>query len=69
MSNIIRYQKNYCKLSDNSLPMITKQQIPINYIKEISLKNDANYMKYYQMPKKLFYAFGQFSCHDHKTTK
>ena len=53
MSNIIRYQKNHCKLSDNSLPMITKQQIPINYIKEISLKNDANYMKYYKMPKKL----------------
>ena len=63
---IIRYQKNYCKLSANSLAMITKQQIRINYIEEISVKSDAKKKKYYHISKKLLQAFGQFSCHDHK---
>ena len=38
--NIIRYQKNYCKLLANSFLMSTKQQITINYIEEISIKSD-----------------------------
>ena len=52
ISNIIICLKNYCKLSDNSLVMIAKQQIRINYIEEIILKSDAKNMKYYQMSKK-----------------
>ena len=35
---MIRFQKNYWKLSANSLGMITKQQIRINYIEESSIK-------------------------------
>ena len=39
--NIIRYQKSFLKLSANSLPMSTNQQIRINYTEEISIKSDA----------------------------
>ena len=41
--------KNYLKLLDNSLVMITKQQRRINYIEEIIIKSDAKKMKYYQI--------------------
>ena len=69
--DIIRHQKNYCKLSTNSLAMIAKQQIRINYIKEIPLKSEAKiyiyiYIIIYQ--KKLLKALGQFPSHDHQTT-
>ena len=42
ISNIIRYQKNYCKLLAYFLAMITKQQVSINYIEDISIKIHAN---------------------------
>ena len=48
--------------------MITKQQIRINYMEEISLKSDAKKIKYYHISRKLLQPFGQFSCHDHKMT-
>ena len=41
-------------LSANSLVMITKQQIRINYIEEISIKSEAKKVKYYQISKKSF---------------
>ena len=37
-SNIIRYQKRFCKILANSRAMITKQQITINYTEESSIK-------------------------------
>ena len=51
MKNIIKYQKNYSKRSANSLIIITKQQITISYIEEISIKSDAKKIKYYQISK------------------
>ena len=51
---IITHQKNCRNLSANSLAMITKQQIRINYIKDITFKSDAKEHKYYQISKKLF---------------
>ena len=65
--NIIRHQKNYCKLPANSLAMITKQQIRIIDIEEISLKSDEKNI-YHHLSKKLLQALAQFSSHDHKTT-
>ena len=65
---MIRYDKSYCKLSFNSLAIITKQQSRINYIEKIRMKGNVKKIKYYHMPKKLLQAFGQFSRHDHKTT-
>ena len=47
--------------------MITKQQIRINYMEEISLKSDAKKIKYYHISRTLLEAFGQFSGHVHKT--
>ena len=38
--------------------MITKQQISINYIEEISIKSDAKNVKYCQIVKKWLQAFG-----------
>ena len=43
--SIVTYQKNYWKLSSNSLSMITKQQIRINYIEKIRIKSDAKKIK------------------------
>ena len=57
------------KLTANSLAVITKQQIRINYLKQISLKIDAKEIKYYQVPKNLLKPYGQFSGHDHNSTK
>ena len=45
----MKYQKNYGKISAKSLTMITKQPIRINYIKEITIKNDAKKNEYYQI--------------------
>ena len=67
-SNII-YQGNYIKFTANSLTMITKQQIRINYLKQISIKIDAKPIKYYQIPKNLLEPYGQLSGHDHNATK
>ena len=39
------------------MAMITKHQIRINYLKQISIKSDAKKIKYYQIPKKLFEHF------------
>ena len=74
-TSIIRYRKSYCKFSTNSLlmlsanplVMITKQQITIIYIEEISIKRYAKKIKSNQIPKKLWEDFGQFPGHDHKT--
>ena len=66
--NIIRYQKPYCKLSAISLGMITKKQIRVIYIEEISIKSDAKKIKYYHILKRLLLGFGQFSGHDRKAT-
>ena len=52
-SNIIRYLKNYCDHSANSLPLIKKQQLRINYKAEISIKSDAKEIKYCQLSKLL----------------
>ena len=65
---MIKHQKNCWTLSANSLVMITKQQIRINYIEEISIKSEGKKVKYYQMSKKLYKAFGQLSGHYQKTT-
>ena len=46
--------------------MITKRQIRINYIEEININIDGKSHNYYQISKKLFEAFGQSFCHDHK---
>ena len=61
--DIIRHQKNYCKLSTNSLAMIAKQQIRINYIKEIPLKSEAKiyiyiYIYILSYTKKIIESFG-----------
>ena len=59
--NIIRYQNSYCKLSANSLDIITKQQIRINNRAEISIKSDAKLRKYYQISTKLMSAFNSLA--------
>ena len=50
--NIIRFKKNYCRPSANSLAMITKHEVRINYIAEIDITSDAKKIKYYQIRKK-----------------
>ena len=65
-SNIIRYLKNYCDHSANSLPLIKKQQLRINYKAEISIKCKAKKVQHYQISKKLVKAFGPFSGHGYK---
>ena len=64
--NIIIYQKYYCKLSANSLGMITKKQIRVIYIEEIRIKSYAKKIKYYQILKRLLLGFAQFSGNDRK---
>ena len=49
--------------------MITKEQIRISYLKQISIKIDAKDIKYYQIAKKLLEPCDQFSGHDHNSTK
>ena len=46
--------------------MITKLQIKINYIEEISTKFDAKEIKYDEISKKLIEGFGQFFGYEHK---
>ena len=65
-SNIIRYLKKFCNHSTNSLAMIKKQELRINYKAEISIKCKAKIIKYYQISKQLLKAFGPFSGHGHK---
>ena len=55
--NIIIYQKYYCKLSANSLGMITKKQIRVIYIEEISIKSDAKNEKILSHIKKTIARF------------
>ena len=50
---IITHQKNCRNLSANSLAIITRQKIRVNYIEEIIFKSDAVEHKYYQISKKL----------------
>ena len=66
-TNIMRYQKYFCKLSANSLYMIKKQQFKINCIEDISIKSDTNKIKFYQILKRLLLGFSQFSGNNHKT--
>ena len=66
--NIIRYQKNICNLSSNTLAMITKHEIRIDYIAESSITSHEKKKKYYQISKTLLQVFGQFSGYDHKKT-
>ena len=40
------------------MAMITKQQIRVNYLKQISYKSGAKEIKYYQLSKKLLEHFG-----------
>ena len=49
--------------------MITKHQLRINDIEEISRKNDVKKIIYGQITKNLLKFFGYFSAHDHKVTK
>ena len=63
----MRYQKNFRKLSANSLAIITKQEIKISCIEQISIKSGTKKIKYYQISKKILQAFNRFSGHDHKT--
>ena len=49
--NMVTCQKHSCKLSISSMAMITKQQIRIKYLKQISIKSGAQKTKYYQKPK------------------
>ena len=50
-SNIIRYQKLFCKILANSRAMITKQQITINYTEESSIKRYKKKKKLSDMKK------------------
>ena len=50
-------EKSYCKLSANSLAIITKQESRISYITEISIKSVAKKTNYYQISIKLLEAF------------
>ena len=56
-SDIIGRKKSYCKLSVNSLAMMTEQKITINYIDQSSIKSDAKKIKYYQTSKKVIRSF------------
>ena len=47
----MRYKKNYWQDSANSVAIITKQKIRINYIEKISVKIDAKKTKYDQILK------------------
>ena len=71
MQNKIKYYQVLKKLLIgfvNSLAIIAKQEIRINYIEKISIKTDAEKIKHYQISKKLLEDFGQFFWHHHKTT-
>ena len=45
--------KSFCKLLANSLAMLTKHDIRINYIEEVIIKSHAKKIKYYQIQKKI----------------
>ena len=65
-SNIIRYLKKYFSHSANSLPMIKKQELRIDYKAQISIKCKAKKIKFYQISKSLLKAFRPYSGHGHK---
>ena len=65
-SNIIRYLKKYFNRSANSLPMIKKQELRIDYKAQISIKCKAKKIKFYQISKNLLKFFGPSSGHGHK---
>ena len=71
MQNKIKYYQVLKKLLIgfvNSLAIIAKQKIRINYIEKLSIKTDAEKIKHYQISKNLLEDFGQFFWHHHKTT-
>ena len=66
---IIRCPRNYWKLSTHSLAMITKQQVRINYIEEISIKIHAKKKKKLSYIKTILVSFETILWTSYKNNK